>query len=35
MTMTGKDVTLNDSSMFTLVNLGFFDLTIDLPALGL
>jgi filamentous hemagglutinin family protein len=34
-TMTGKDVTLNNSSMFTLVNTGFFDLTIDDPALGL
>ena len=35
MTITGKDVTLNNSSMFTLVNLGSFNLTIDDPALGL
>ena len=34
-TITGKDVTLNNSSMFTLVNLGSFNLTIDDPALGL
>jgi filamentous hemagglutinin family protein len=34
-TMTGKDVTLNNSSVLTLVNTGFFDLTIDDQALGL